>query len=122
MADRDWTTADYVIIDHDVYAECGGDWHEMTHGEPFVPGVLEDLAAIAGVPIVPARLITEDDFAATIRQAEIAAVRTYADQLGVYVGDEDSEFYRGYRQAQREAIQRAERYLAQLAAGGDHHG
>lgn len=51
------------------------------------------------------------------RKVASDAVRAYADQLGVYVGDEDSEYYRGYRQAQREAIQRADRYVDQLAAG-----
>lgn len=60
--------------------------------------------------------------AATIRQAEIDAVREYADQLGVYVGDEEGEYYRGYRQAQREAMHRAQRYVDQMAAGGADHG
>ena len=41
------------------------------------------------------------------REAKAEALREFADSRGVNVGDEDDAWWRGYRQAQREALQDA---------------
>ena len=47
------------------------------------------------------------DHRALIHQAKAEVLREFADTLGVNVGDEDNEWWSGYRQGQREALRKA---------------
>lgn len=49
------------------------------------------------------RILTIREFADE-RRGAVRALRRFADTLGVNVGDEDDEWWQGYRQAQRECL------------------
>ncbi|QIK83001.1 hypothetical protein [Sanguibacter sp. HDW7] len=51
-------------------------------------------------------------------QVQAEALRAFADTRGVNVGDEDDEWWRGYRQAQRECLHDASARADRLAAEG----
>lgn len=48
-------------------------------------------------------------------EVKAEALREFADTLGVDIGDEDGDWWRGYRQAQREALHAAVRRADSLA-------
>lgn len=62
-----------------------------------------DLMAMARA-LAAANLLASPD---AIRQAKAEALREFADTRGVNVGDEDDEWWSGYRQAQRECLHAA---------------
>lgn len=41
------------------------------------------------------------------RQVKLAVLRGFAGSLGVNVGDEDSDYWQGYRNGQRQALRKA---------------
>lgn len=45
-----------------------------------------------------------------VREQIAQQVQEFANSFCVYVGDEESEWWRGYRQAQREALMKADRF------------
>lgn len=53
------------------------------------------------------------------RDARVRAdgVRAFGDTLGVNVGDEDDEWWRGYRQGQREALHAAQKHADAIERG-----
>ena len=69
-----------------------------------------------------ASMVIASDWLAKVRaEAKVEAVRMvreWADDRGVNVGDEDSDWWRGYRQAQREAVHEAAG-LADLIEAGE---
>lgn len=52
------------------------------------------------------------------RQGAAEALGRFADTRGVNIGDEDDAWWRGYRQAQREAILKVRDEIARLRATG----
>lgn len=46
------------------------------------------------------------------------AVRAFGDTLGVHVGDEDDDWWRGYRQGQREALHAAREHANRIEREG----
>lgn len=87
-------------------------------------GDYEDLA-LDGLTTVVERILTarlaEAEQAAGQRERErwVTAVTKFADERGVNVGDEDSEWWQGYRQAQRECWYDAQALRALLAQQHD---
>lgn len=53
------------------------------------------------------------------RKIAAEALRDFADTLGVNVGDEDDEWWRGYRQGQREALHKASDRADRIERGGE---
>ena len=49
-------------------------------------------------------------------RAAMTEIRDWVDRRGVYVGDEDSEWWDGYRQAQREVMLSAHKLIDSLEA------
>lgn len=56
---------------------------------------------------VEVEAVVERIIAARVQSAKAKELREFADTRGVNVGDEDDEWWRGYRQAQRECLHAA---------------
>lgn len=53
------------------------------------------------------------------RKIEAKALWEFADTLGVNVGDEDDEWWRGYQQAQRECLHKVSDRADRIEQGGE---
>ena len=62
--------------------------------------------------------LTDADEARRLR-SDLAKVRDWADRRGVYAGDEDSEWWDGYRQAEREVMLSARELIDSLENADD---
>lgn len=51
------------------------------------------------------------------RRVAAEALRTFADTRGVQIGDEDDDWWHGYRQAQRECLRDANKRADRIEAG-----
>lgn len=122
-AQADRTQADYVIIGKSEYSRFNQDcWARRGFQLLWTNEELETLAADIGAPILPARLVTEDDFAATIRQAKAEALREAADVFEAMTDDytsplssDEAASYAMLRDNAAGLRQHADR----IAAGGD---
>ena len=54
---------------------------------------------------------------AVYAEIQASGIRSAADQFGVYCGDDDNEWIRGYQQAQRETIFKLAHIAAEIESG-----
>jgi len=89
------------------------------------PKCLEDQARTNYLPIperLRAALASPVQPGRSEGEIKAEALREFADTRGVNVGDEDDDWWRGYRQAQRECLQDALKAAARVAGTTDTEG